>query len=141
MTEHGLVIDTYEQTARVKVKKSGDCGGCNACSIGRDRTMIAEVDNSINAKKGDAVLVEVSDKQAIRAGLLVLGLPLVALLIGVFGISRILQSLVFTSSSDAIGGAIGFIFFALASAGVYFYSGHLKKKGRYSLKIVRILKT
>ena len=140
MTEHGLVIDTDKQIARVKVEKSGDCGGCNACGIGKDRTMIAEVDNSIKAQKGDSVLIEVSEKQAIKASLLVFGLPLAALLIGVFGISKIVQSMWFASSSDAIDGIIGFIFFALAAVGVYFYSGHLQKSGRYNLKIVKIFK-
>jgi positive regulator of sigma E activity len=141
MTERGLVVDTDEQIAHVKVEKSGDCGGCNACSIGKDRTMIAEVENPINAKKGDSVLIEVNDKQAIKAGLLVFGLPLAALFLGVFGISKIAQIIGFANSSSTIGGIIGFVLFALVSVGVYFYSGHSKKNGRHSLKIIKILNT
>ncbi|MBM3243073.1 SoxR reducing system RseC family protein [Candidatus Poribacteria bacterium] len=141
MTERGLVIDISEQIARVKVEKSGDCGSCNACSIDKNRTMIAEVDNPINAKKGDSVLIEVSDNQAIKAGLLVFGLPLAALFLGVFGVSKIAESIGFTNSSNTIGGIIGFMLFALVSVGVYFYSGHSKKNGHHSLKIIKILKT
>jgi len=141
MTEHGLVIDTYEQIAHVKVEKSKNCEGCNACSVGQGRTMVAEVDNPINAKKGDSVLIEVSDKQAIKAGLLVFGLPLAALFFGVFGVSKIAERIGFTNSSGVIGGIIGFVLFALVSVGVYFYSGHSKKNGHHSLKIIKILKT
>ena len=97
MTECGLVIDTNEQIAHVKVEKSKNCDGCSACGVGRGRTMIAEVDNPINAKKGDSVLIEVSDKQAIKAGLLIFGLPLAALFIGVFGISKIAQIMGFAN--------------------------------------------
>jgi len=139
VTERGLVIDTNESIAQVLVTKNANCKNCNACSIGKGRAMVTEADNSINAKKDDSVLVEVSDRQAIKAWLLVFGLPLIALFIGVFGIGRIVQSLGFASSSDAIGGIVGFILFVLVSFSVYFYSGHLKKNGRYSLKIVKIL--
>lgn len=141
MTERGLVIDTNEHIAQVVVEKSENCEGCNACGIGGGRTMIAEVENPINAKKDDSVLVEVSDRQALKAGLLVFGLPLAALFIGVFGISSIAQSIGFASSSGTIGGIGGFLLLVLACIGVYFYSGHLKKGGRYSLKIIKIFKT
>ncbi len=141
MTERGLVIDTDKRIAQVVVEKSENCEGCNACGIGKGRTMIAEVENSLNAKKGDSVLVEVSDRQAIKAALLVFGLPLAALFIGVFGISSIAQSIGFASSNNTIGGIGGFVLLVLACIGVYFYSGHLKKSGRYSLRIVKILKT
>ncbi|HIE27774.1 TPA: hypothetical protein EYP66_10845 [Candidatus Poribacteria bacterium] len=140
MTERGLVIDTYQQIARVVVEKSADCGSCNACSIGRDKTMIAEVENPINAQRGDSVLVEVSGKQAMKAGILVFILPLAALFFGVFGISRIAQSIGFASYSGIIGGVGGFVLLILASVGVYFYSGHLSKTGRRSLKIIKIFK-
>jgi sigma-E factor negative regulatory protein RseC len=139
MTERGLVIDTNEQIARVAVEKSADCGNCNACSMGKVRNMIAEVENPINAQEGDAVLVEVSDRQVIKAGILVFMLPLAGLLLGVFGISRIAQSLGFASSSGVIGGIGGFLLLILAAVGVYVYSGHLSKTGRRSLKIIKIL--
>jgi sigma-E factor negative regulatory protein RseC len=139
MTERGLVIDTDEQIARVVVEKSADCGSCNACSMGKGRTMIAEVENPINAQEGDSVLVEVSDKQILKAGVLVFMLPLAGLLSGVFGISRIAQSMGFASSSGIIGGIGGFALLLLAAVGVYFYSGHLSKTGRRSLKIIKIL--
>jgi positive regulator of sigma E activity len=139
MTERGLVIDTSEEIAHVEVKKSKNCENCNACIIGEGRTMIAEVDNSIKAKKGDYVLVEVSSREAIKSWLLVFGLPLLALFVGVFLINSLATSMGF--SSDNIGAIGGFALMLLVFVGVYYYSRYIRKNESHSLKIIKILKS
>lgn len=65
MKEHGPVIKTDGTTAHVIFSKTANCARCNACSIGKDKDMVVEVDNSIKARKGDHVIVEVNEGQAL----------------------------------------------------------------------------
>lgn len=141
MTEHGLVIDTDDGIARVSVDRSSDCAKCNACCIGKDRNMIAEVDNAVDAKKGDHVVVEVSDRQAVKAVLLTLGLPLLMLVIGAIVFSSLAQSMGFGDSGEIIGGIMGLLLMVLAFIGIRRYDQYLAKRGSSNMKIVKVVKT
>jgi len=140
MTEHGLVIDTDGGIARVSVDRSADCAKCNACCIGKDRNMIAEVDNSVNARKGDHVIVEVNDKQSMKAVLLTLGLPLLVLVIGAIVFSSLAQSMGFGDSGEIIGGISGFLLMVLAFIGIRRYDRHIGKRQSSSMKIVKVVR-
>lgn len=140
MTEHGLVIDTDNGIARVSVDRSADCAKCNACCIGKDRSMIAEVDNTVDAKKGDHVIVEVSDRQAMKAVLLTLGLPLLMLVVGAIVFSSLAQSMGFGDSGEIIGGLAGLILMVLAFIGIRRYDRRIGKRQSSNMKIVSIVK-
>lgn len=139
MTEHGLVIDTDDGTARVSLDRSADCAKCNTCCIGKDRNMIAEVDNTVDAKKGDHVVVEVSDRQAMKAMLLTLGLPLLVLVVGAVVFSSLAQSMGFGDSGEIIGGLAGLVLMVLAFIGVRRYDQRIGKQRNSNMKIVKIV--
>lgn len=141
MKEHGLVIETDETTARVVFSKNANCARCNACSMGEGKNMIAEVDNSIKAEKGDHVTVEVNDRQALKASLFAFGLPIVALVLGVIVFSSLAQHIGLGDSSGTVGGIAGIVFLLLAFVGAHRYDGYLRAGNRHRSKIIQTLKT
>jgi sigma-E factor negative regulatory protein RseC len=141
MTEHGLVIDTDDGIARVSLDRSADCAKCNACCIGKDRNMFAEVDNTVDAKKGDHVIVEVSDRQAVKAVLLTLGLPLLVLVAGAIVFSSLAQGMGFGDSGEIIGGLAGFVLMVLVFIGIRRYDQRIRKRRSSNMKIVKIIRT
>jgi sigma-E factor negative regulatory protein RseC len=102
--------------------------------------MMAEVDNTVYAKKGDHVIVEVNDKQAMKAVLLTLGLPLLVLVVGAIAFSSLAQSMGFGDSGEIIGGISGFLLMALTFIGIRRYDQHIGKRQSSSMKIVKTVK-
>ena len=140
MKEHGLVIEADGQTACVVLSKSANCANCNACCIGKDKNVITAVDNSIKAGKGDRVIVEVSDTQAMKSALLVFGLPIAALVLGVLVFNSLVQNFGLGSLSGVVAGTAGGIFLLLAFVGIHRYDRYLRAENRHNLRIVQILK-
>ena len=140
MTENGLVIRTDGRTACVVFSRNANCTRCNACAIGRGKNMIAEVNNPIKAKKGDQVIVEINERQALKAALFAFGLPIAALVLGVLVFSSLAQRMGFGDSSGIIGGVAGGVFLLLAFVGAYRYDRHLRAQNRHRLKIVQAIR-
>lgn len=141
MKEHGLVIETDGTTARVVFSKNANCAKCNACSIGRGKDMIAEADNSIKARKGDHVIVEINERQDLKASLFAFGLPIAALVLGVLVFSSLAQHIGFGDSSDVIGGIAGIVFLLLAFVGAHRYDRYLRTGNHHRSKIILTLRT
>ncbi|MDQ6963712.1 MAG: SoxR reducing system RseC family protein [Mariprofundales bacterium] len=95
------------------VKKSacGSCAGRASCSTMGSwvtRALQISTDNTLHAKEGDLVEVEVADHQLMVASLLLYGLPLLALFIG--GIAMRWLFTAAEASADIgflLGGAVG----------------------------------
>ncbi|OOM72519.1 SoxR reducing system RseC family protein [Clostridium sp. BL-8] len=80
-TEQGLVIETSNDMAKVRVGRHNDCKNCGACP-GND-SIIISADNKIGAKPGQRVSFEVKETNVLSAAFIVFVLPLIALFIGV----------------------------------------------------------
>lgn len=80
-TEQGLVIETINDVAKIKVGRHNDCKNCGACP-GND-SVIINAKNEIGAKPGQRVLFEVKEKSILKAAFIVFILPLITLFIGV----------------------------------------------------------
>jgi sigma-E factor negative regulatory protein RseC len=80
-TEQGLVIETSNGIAKIKVGRHNDCKNCGACA-GND-SIIISADNKIGAKPGQRVSFEVRETNVLSAAFIVFILPLIALFIGV----------------------------------------------------------
>ena len=141
MTEHGLVIDTDSGIAKVSLDRSANCEECSACCIGKDRSMIAEVGNSVNARKGDRVIVEINDSQSVKAVLIALGLPLLVLIVGAIVFSNLAQNMGFGNSGEIIGGIAGFLLMALSFVVIRRYDRRIEKRQNGNMKIVDIVRS
>lgn len=83
-----FVVQADERYAQVQADQENGCGSCNGCSKGkqsglfRSRPRLFKVDNLINARVGDQVVVSVAGGAVLRGIGLVYLLPLVLLFAG-----------------------------------------------------------
>jgi sigma-E factor negative regulatory protein RseC len=108
--------------------------------MGKDRSMIAEVDNSVNARKGDRVIVEINDSESMKAVLIALGLPLLVLIVGTIAFSNFAQNMGFGNSGEIIGGIGGFLLMALTFVAIRRYDRRIEKRQSSNMKIVDIVR-
>lgn len=78
----GVVILDKGKTAVVRFQKSDACGHCNACFRLGGTEADVEIENSLHAKEGDVVVIELHGKSVFKASLIVYGIPLIGLIAG-----------------------------------------------------------
>lgn len=80
----GIVIYVHNDIAQVLIKRASACGdSCKTCSGGCETTTKQiEAYNSIKAKKGDTVLLELKDSYVLFAAFLIYIVPLIMLFVG-----------------------------------------------------------
>lgn len=91
--------------AKVVFKRSKACGDCHACASFGDGNSVIEIENTLGAKPGDSVRIELHPGTVFKASLILYGLPLVFLLLGVYFGSRIsdLAGALFGIGAAALG--------------------------------------
>lgn len=83
MLQYGVVTQTNGENATVRFMRTKACANCGACmTIGENEAQV-EISNTLNARVGDAVRVELHEKGLLRASLFAYILPLCALLLGI----------------------------------------------------------
>ena len=75
--------------AKIRFLRSAQCAHCGACLTAGESEMEVELLNPAGAKVGDRVSVSLEPKRVVQASLLGYALPLVLLLLGVWGGSQI----------------------------------------------------
>lgn len=84
MGEKGLVVNTKDHLAVIRMTRTEACGQCHACLAGmKKEEMIIEADNECNAKVGDWVIMELRNNSFIKAVMIMYGIPMLALMIGI----------------------------------------------------------
>ncbi|WP_238883514.1 SoxR reducing system RseC family protein [Clostridium sp. YIM B02551] len=106
--QQGIVIDTKENTAKVKVARHGDCENCGACP--GDLALVLEVINTLGAKKGDKVIFELREEGMVKATFIVYALPLILGTLGAV-IGWLISKGINLDNSylQVIGGILGFV--------------------------------
>ena len=94
MKEIAEVVKADKNVATIKIERKSDCYACNACSFKNNANYVKlRAINTIGAKKGDSVVVEMESNNRLTASFLVYILPLIfaaiGLLIGSFFDSEI----------------------------------------------------
>lgn len=83
MIEIGTVDSIVGKKAKVIIERSAMCGDCGACQVGKDKlTMETTVLNTVNARVGDRVEVEMAFKNVLMASIIAYGIPLLLFIIG-----------------------------------------------------------
>lgn len=89
MITHGIVQTKQDGFSKVRIGKKAGCEGCNQCGKMRDSLITAKDDT--DAKVGDSVELQISDKKYGQSILFLYVCPLVGfvigLLVGYYGIS------------------------------------------------------
>jgi positive regulator of sigma E activity len=121
LEETGQVVRAEAGRATVRIARSRDCGGCQACSpLGEGEGMLAEVDDPLGAAPGDQVRVLSSGLQGqASAALLLYGLPLGMMIGGAIGAQTLFRALGLARSSELPAVAGGLLSLAGAFALVW----------------------
>ena len=102
--QKGIVVEANGKRATVRFKKTYACGHCNACFRFGSNEADIEMDNTLGAKKGDEVYIDMHANTVLKASAIVYGIPIIGLILGVAAGSR------FGEIYAAIGGvALSFL--------------------------------
>lgn len=85
----GLVTGVQDGVAQVHFLRGSACAHCGACLTVGDSEMEISLPNTLDAKVGDRVAVDLSPKRVVQASLLAYAVPLVLLIAGVLVGSKI----------------------------------------------------
>ena len=115
MKQCGLVVQTMERTAKVRMQRHASCAGCNACKMGsQEKPIELEALNLRQAVPGQMVEVEMEQENVLLAAFLMYVVPLIFLVIGVLAGHYGLGALGINQYRDLLTALIAFLFTALA---------------------------
>lgn len=112
----GEVIDVEGELARVTTLRETGCSGCQSqksCGTATLAQLFSprsgqplEVENVLNAKAGDTVLLSMEESHLIKHSLMAYGVPLLGLFIG----ALVLQGIFSVEVVTILGGVLGLFF-------------------------------
>jgi positive regulator of sigma E activity len=100
--------------------------------------MIAEVDDPLHARVGDRVRIEERQSGRVKAGFLLLVLPLLAFIPGYFG-GEAIAELTNTLTREAWGVLIAIVTFSIPWIILFLLNRQRKRKRSYQMHIVGVL--
>ena len=112
MNQQGYIIEIVdEKTAKLKMQRHSACASCGKCQTLSSETkdILVEVDNTIGAKIGDHVEVNMDNMNVLKATALAYIVPLVFLMLGTIGSYFVLDKLIEVQGIgvEIISGLIG----------------------------------
>ena len=137
MREKALVVELKgENKAIVEVARSTACENCGKCMVGKENlTVKAEVENTVGAKPGDTVDVEMELTGVLSASIIVYGIPFAGFLGGCFlGYYWLAKLLAFSQDITAI--CLGALLMLLCYGAIKLLDKKGVFKQRFIIKIV-----
>lgn len=128
----GVVEQIGATTCAVRILQQTACGGCavkHLCksSESKEKTVEARLDGA-TVSLGQTVVVEGSVGQGLKAVLLAYALPLVLMVVVLFGVTRL-------SNEDA-GGLCALLFLGIYYGILYLFRNRLDRKFRFVVKVI-----
>ncbi|MEE8359747.1 MAG: SoxR reducing system RseC family protein [Candidatus Omnitrophota bacterium] len=138
MIEKGTVLEKKESKIIVKIERHSACGGCKACETNEKREMTLEIQDTLDAQKGDIVEIELDDFAILRGAVLIYGVPLLGLMTGVLAGKSIAEMAELPLSAELLSVLVGAAFLAVALIAVKIYG--TRNKERYKPRAINIQK-
>ena len=119
MNQQGYVIEIVDnKTAKLKMQRHSACASCGKCQTlsSESKEILVEVDNSIGAKQGDHVEVNMENMNVLKATALAYLVPLIFLLVGTI-VSYFMLDMIISSQGiivELISGIIGIMLMLLS---------------------------
>lgn len=116
MNQQGYIVEIVDSvTAKLKLKRHSACASCGKCSTtSEEKYIIVEADNTIGAKVGDRVEVNMETVNVLKAAFIAYTIPLLALLLGTVGTFYGLKAINIKNNVEIISGGAGLIFTILS---------------------------
>lgn len=118
MEKIGKVVSTNGNKAKLEIRRASACGEkCGSCSGGCSSTgTFIEAENSIMARPGQMVKIEVETKIVMKSAFLAYIFPLFMLITGIVSGSYIYKSFDFNISSEVFSLLLGVFFMVISYA-------------------------
>ena len=126
----GLVTSVKDGTAQIRFLRGSACAHCGACLTVGDSEMEISLPNTLGAKEGDRVAVDLSPKRVVQASLIAYAVPLVLLIAGVIIGSRF---------ADWMGLALGLVACGISYLILRFVEKKSAKSKSFQPRMTRIL--
>ena len=126
----GLVTSVSDGTAQIRFLRGSACAHCGACLTVGDSEMEISLPNTLGAKEGDRVAVDLSPKRVVQASLIAYAVPLVLLITGVIIGSRF---------ADWMGLALGLVACGISYLILRFVEKKSAKSKSFQPRMTRIL--
>ena len=131
MEEEAKVVAVKGKAAHLEIEKSGACDNCNACLRGNGGEMRIIAENSLGAREGDLVRIEINPKIVLKGSFFVYLMPIIGLILGALMAGKITDS----EGIELLGGISGFI---LSSILIYYYLRRGESKEHFAARIIKI---
>lgn len=141
MKQNGYVIEIVDNiTAKIKMEKYSACAACGKCASSADKKdIIVEVDNTIGAKVGDFVELNMDSINVIKAASIVYLIPLITLLGGTIISFYILKNINVSFNKELISGVVGIILTAIVYILLKKKDSNLRKSRQYIPIITKVI--
>lgn len=116
MNQQGYIVEVVDSvTAKLKLKRHSACASCGKCATtSEEKDIIVEVDNTIGAKVGDRVEVNMETVNVLKAAFIAYVTPLVALLVGTVGSFYGLKAIGIENNIELFSAIIGLALMLMA---------------------------
>lgn len=139
MNETGWIVETKGGQAVVRIARNSACAQCGACQLGcHQDEMLLTIPNRLNGEPGDAVELELSSNQVLKASAITYLIPLAALIFGVFLGYRLAPQ--WGMDPDLLGGGLGLFLTIGSFFGIRGMERLLKQGNQFSPQMVKIYK-
>lgn len=133
MEQIGVVNKTYDNMATVQIKRAtacgGKCGECGGCEITSHKV---DALNTVGAKAGEIVKMEMKDTQILFAAFIVYIIPLIAFFIG-YSVGYSIFA------SELTAGIAGGVLLVLTFTILRFMDKRIRRSNKYQSVITRII--
>jgi sigma-E factor negative regulatory protein RseC len=138
MDQIGRIIRVVGPVATVELERSSACERCGICDLGETKILHIDVDNTLEAKEGERVLIAVGERTVLKASAILYLIPLLAL-VGGIGLAYLLNTLVeLPGSADWWGLGLGLTLFFLAYVVIRLREPALRTNPGYAPRMVRL---
>ena len=135
MIEEGIVESIKGNIAIVKLEKKEACKMCKACGVsGQSEFMLLDVENSIGAKEGERVRLEIDENFLFKATIISYGIPFMGFITGIL-IGYFLFNRIFSIANYEV---LSFILGIFSSICFVVFFGRWKERfvGRYKVTVL-----
>jgi sigma-E factor negative regulatory protein RseC len=135
LREKALIVETKDEFAKVVIIRTSACDNCSTCSLGsKKKPHYVWAKNSLNAKVGQTVEIELEEAALLSATFIVYIIPLLAFLVGIFFGFKVVGE-----KSELIILFTGIVAMIISFLGIHLFNNMVaEKSNRYKSSIVRV---
>jgi sigma-E factor negative regulatory protein RseC len=141
MKQTGVVVGLDGNIAKVKMQRHTACGDCGACQVSESQLkVILDAENTVGAKTGDFVEVDMETMDFLSAVVVVYLFPLISLIVGIFAGYYGFLALGFVDrTAQGLGAVIGILAAALTYLAIRSNENKIKDMKKYKPAISSIV--